>query len=195
MASPRPSPRTPLARAAVAALLALTLLSSGTGTAARWSADAPLETPALSTGALAVALDGTRVSLAHTDLRAGAERASDLVTTHRDVTGRAVLPDVVAGDVVTVTTRATLEVRGTNLTASLAVDPGVPAGAPVSVAVHVAPAPGAPPLGDGSAEHTWSVTPGHHGASYDLTVSYEVLPGRHSAAVAPSTMTVTLTQN
>ncbi|MFI7583753.1 hypothetical protein ACH9DO_08165 [Kocuria sp. M1N1S27] len=172
-----PGPRPPATgrtlAAAGAALLALTLLGSGFGTAARWSAEAPLGTQAVSTGRLAVELGPT--TAVHD--RSGSGSGST------DVTALAAVPHVTVGDAVTVTTRAVLAVEGTRLTATLRVDPGVPAGSPVLGSARVVPVAAAPalPAAPGAAG-TWTVTPEHHGAAYDVEVTYRVPATRSGAA-------------
>ncbi|MCM3688079.1 hypothetical protein [Kocuria rosea] len=190
--TPRPSSRLPVLRAAAAAVLAVTLLSSGIGTAARWSDDAPLELQAISTGVLDLRLDPARIVLEHTDLAPDAVGTVRTQTVPVDVTHLPSLPGLAPGDTVAVTTRAHLDVEGTNLAASLVVDPGVPAGSPLTTAVRAAPELGAP-----VAPNTWSVTPAHGGA-YDVTVTYRVpldVPGPQAGGTLGTPRpTVTLAQ-
>lgn len=189
---PRPSTTARALAAAAASLLALTLLGNGLGTVARWSDAAPLETRAVSTGALDVALEPARATLHHTDLDP-ATGALRRVTT--DLPGAAdALSALAPGDTVVVTTRAVLDVEGTNLTATLTVDPGVPAGSAVVPRVELVPVSGALPSPGPS---SWTVTAAHDGAAYDVTVSYEVSPdpAAQGTTVAPGPLTVALTQN
>ena len=188
----RPSTAGRALAAAAAALLALTLLGNSLGTAARWSDTAPLETQAVSTGALDVALEPARATLHRTDLdpATGALRRG---TT--DLTGAAdALSALAPGDTVVVTTRAVLDVEGSNLTATLTVDPGVPAGGAVVPRVELVPVSGAPPQPGPS---SWTVTSAHDGAVYDVTVSYEVSPdpAAQGTTVTPGPLTVALTQH
>ncbi|MFI7741955.1 hypothetical protein [Kocuria rhizosphaericola] len=192
---PRPSAAGPALAAAAASLLALTLLGNGLGTAARWSDAAPLETRSVGTGALDVALEPARTTLQHTDLdpSTGAVlRGTTALTGPADA-----LPALAPGDTVVVTTRAVLDVEGTNLTATLSVDPGVPAGSAVVPRVELAPAPGAEPPLPGPGPSSWTVTAAHDGAVYDITVSYDVSPDPsvQGATVAPGLLAVALTQN
>ncbi|MFF0989272.1 hypothetical protein [Kocuria nitroreducens] len=192
---PRPSTAGRTLAAAAASLLALTLLGNGLGTAARWSDVAPLETQAVSTGALDVALEPARATLHHADFDpvTGAVRREAT-----DLTGAAAtLSALAAGDAVVVTSRATLDVEGTNLTATLTVDPGVPAGSAVVPRVELVPASGVLPASPGPGPSSWTVTAAHDGAAYDVTVTYEVSPdpSAQGAAVDPGSLTVALTQN
>ena len=174
----RPSTAGRALAAAAAALLALTLLGNSLGTAARWSDTAPLETQAVRTGTLDVALEPARATLHRTDLTGAADALSALAP----------------GDTVVVTTRAVLDVEGSNLTATLTVDPGVPAGGAVVPRVELVPVSGAPPqLGPSS----WTVSSAHDGAVYDVTVSYEVSPdpAAQGTTVTPGPLTVALTQH
>ena len=153
----RPSTAGRALAAAAAALLALTLLGNSLGTAARWSDTAPLETQAVSTGTLDVALEPARATLHRTDVdpTTGALRRG---TT--DLTGAAdALSALAPGDTVVVTTRAVLDVEGANLAATLTVDPGVPAGGAVVPRVELVPVSGAPPQPGPS---SWTVTSGCH---------------------------------
>ena len=77
--TPRPSTAGRALAAAAASLLALTLLGNGLGTAARWSDTAPLETRAVSTGALDVVAesDDTRAQRLLADTFGAALRRSD----------------------------------------------------------------------------------------------------------------------
>lgn len=201
---PRSSAAARTVTAAAASLLALILLGSGLGTAARWSDEAPLETHAVSTGRLAVELGPA--TAVHDRSGSGAAAA--------DVTALTTVPDVAAGDAVIVTTRAVLVAEGTRLTATLRVEPGVPAGSPVLGGVEVRPVAGAPALVPvpGTVD-AWTVTPEHHGAAYDIAVTYRVPATRsgapraderpadwwgaelQGASFGPGTPTVTLTQN
>ncbi|MGX5358052.1 hypothetical protein [Kocuria sp. KH4] len=144
-ARPHPSAAGRAFAATAASLLALTLLGNSMGTAARWSDAVPLETQAVSTGTLDLVLEPARTALQHTDFdpATGAVRRA---TT--DLTGPAgAVPALAPGDTVVVTTRAHLDLAGANLTATLTVDPGVPAGGAVVPRVELAPAPGtAPPV-------------------------------------------------
>jgi alternate signal-mediated exported protein len=190
---PRPSTTARALAAAAASLLALTLLGNSLGTVARWSDAAPLETRAVSTGALDVALEPARATLHHTDLdpATGAVRRESA-----DLPGAAdALSALAPGDTVVVTTRATLDVEGTNLTATLTVDPGVPAGSAVVPRVELVPVSGALP--PSPAPSSWTVTSAHDGAAYDVTVSYEVSPdpAAQGTTVEPGPLTVVLTQN
>lgn len=189
----RPSTTARALAAAAASLLALTLLGNGLGTVARWSDAAPLETQAVSTGALDVALEPARATLHHTDLdpATGAVRRESA-----DLTGAAdALTALAPGDTVVVTTRAVLDVEGTNLTATLTVDPGVPAGSAVVPRVELVPVSGALPLSPGPS--SWAVTAAHDGGAYDVTVSYEISPdpSAQGRTVEPGPLTVALTQN
>jgi alternate signal-mediated exported protein len=189
----RPSTAGRALAAAAASLLALTLLGNGLGTAARWSDTAPLETRAVSTGALDVALEPARATLHHTDVdpATGALRRG---TT--DLTGATeALTALAPGDTVVLATRAVLDVEGTNLTATLTVDPGLPAGGAVAPRVELVPVSGALPPSHGPS--SWTVTAAHDGAAYDVTVSYEVSPdpSAQGTTVEPGPLTVALTQN
>ncbi|GEO95365.1 hypothetical protein [Kocuria turfanensis] len=192
---PRPSAAGRAFAATAASLLALTLLGSSTGTDARWSDAVPLETRAVSTGTLDLVLEPARTTLRHTDFDP-ATGAVQRGTT--DLTGSAnAVPALAPGDTVVVTTRAHLDLAGSNLTATLAVDPGVPAGSAVVPRVELAPAPGTGPLPPGAGPSTWTVTAAQDGAVYDVTVSYDVPadPAVQGTALAPGPLTVALTQN
>lgn len=194
-ARPRPSTTGRALAAAAASLLALTLLGGSLGTAARWSDEAPLETRAVSTGSLGVALGPARTVHHHTDH----DPATGTVRREStDITGAAEpLSALAPGDTVVVTARASLDVEGTNLAATLTVDPGAPAGGPVAPRVELTPVPGTPVPSPGPGPSSWTVTAAHDGAAYDVTVSYEVGPD-HSAqgtTVEPGALTVALTQN
>ena len=188
----RPSTAGRALAAAAAALLALTLLGNSLGTAARWSDTAPLETQAVSTGALDVALEPARATLHRTDVD---PTTGDLRRGTTDLTGAAdALSALAPGDTVVVTTRAVLDVEGANLTATLTVDPGVPAGGAVVPRVELVPVSGAPPQ---PGPTSWAVTSVHDGAVYDVTVSYEVSPdpAAQGTTVTPGPLTVALTQH
>ena len=194
-ARPRPSTAGRALAAAAASLLGLTLLGSGLGTAARWSDVAALETQAVSTGALDVALEPARAALHHTDFdpaTGAVRRETTDLTAPVDA-----LSALAPGDTVVVTTRAVLDVEGTNLTATLTVDPGVPAGGAVVPRVELVPVSGAVPLPPGPGPSSWTVTAAHDGAAYDVTVSYDVSPdpSAEGAIVEPGPLTVALTQN
>lgn len=179
-----------------AAVLGVVLLSSGFGTAARWSDDAPLELQAVATGALDVTLGGPTVTLWRTDLAPGATSTGQTVRTQEDLTGRTTVTALTEGDVLEVTSRATLDVEGPNLTGALTVDPGLPAGSPFAAAVEIGSARPAQP-GLGAAASTWTVTSAHDGAVYDVTVHYELRADAAPTAgpVALGPLTVALTQN
>lgn len=188
----RPSTAGRALAAAAAALLALTLLGNSLGTAARWSDTAPLETQAVSTGTLDVALEPARATLHRTDLDPA---TGDLRRGTTDLTGAAdALSALAPGDTVVVTTRAVLDVEGANLAATLTVDPGVPAGGAVVPRVELVPVSGAPPQ---PGPTSWAVTSAHDGAVYDVTVSYEVSPdpAAQGTTVTPGPLTVALTQH
>ncbi|GAA1753286.1 hypothetical protein [Kocuria aegyptia] len=194
-ARPRPATTGRALAAAAASLLALTLLGNSLGTAARWSDAAPLETQAVSTGTLDVTLEPARATLHRTDLDPATGAVARGTT---DLTGAAeALSALAPGDTVVVTTRATLDVEGTNLTATLTVDPGVPAGSAVVPRVELVPAPGALPPSPGPGTSSWTVTAAHDGAAYDVTVAYEVAPdpSAQGVTVEPGPLTVTLAQN
>lgn len=194
-ARPRPSTTGRTLAAAAASLLALTLLGGSLGTAARWSDEAPLETRAVSTGSLGVTLEPVRVVHHHTDLdpATGTVRRESTELTGSTQPLSALAP----GDTVVVTARATLDVEGTNLTATLTVDPGVPAGGAVVPRVELTTVPGAPAPSPGPGPSSWTVTGAHDGAAYDVTVSYEVVPdpAAQDTTVEPGPLTVALTQN
>ncbi|KUG52096.1 hypothetical protein AVL61_07015 [Kocuria rosea subsp. polaris] len=191
----RPSTAGRALAAAAAALLALTLLGNGLGTAARWSDTAPLETRAASTGSLGVVLEPARAALQHTDIDPA---TGELARGTTDLTGTAgALSALAPGDTVVVTTRAVLDVEGANLTATLTVDPGVPAGGTVVPRAELVPVLGAPPMDPGPAPSSWTVTAAHDGAAYDVTVAYEVSadPSAQGTTVDPGHLTVALLQN
>lgn len=199
MTVPSPARRSALLRASAASLLALALLGSGLGTAARWSGEAALEAPAISTGALAVRLGPATAVLRHT--APGTDLSTDPSTdpgptAPQDVTGSTTVLEVLEGDALAVTTRMVIEARGTNLTATLTVDPGLPDGSPLVPRVRIDPVDGAPPLGGTGAGDARTVTAAHHGASYDVTVTYHVPAGAlaEGASVDPTLLTVTLAQ-
>ncbi|GGG65435.1 hypothetical protein GCM10011374_31600 [Kocuria dechangensis] len=196
MTAPSPSRPAALLRASAASLVAVALLGSGLGTAARWSDEAALGAPAISTGALGVRLGPATAALRHT--APGTDAGTDAgATAPEDVTGSATVPGVLEGDTLAVTTRMAIEARGTNLTATLTVDPGLPDGSPLVPHVRIDPVDGAPPLGGTGAENTRTVTAAHHGASYDVTVTYHVPAGAlaEGTSVDPVPLTVTLAQN
>jgi alternate signal-mediated exported protein len=192
---PRPSTTGSALAAAAASLLALTLLGGSLGTFARWSDEVPLETRAVSTGALGVTLGPERAVHHHIDL----DPATG--TVRRESTGLTgsaePLSALAPGDTVVVTARATLDVEGTNLTATLTVDPGVPAAGAVVPRVELTPVPGAPAPSPGPGQASWTVTAAQDGAAYDVTVSYEVSPdpSAQGATVEPGPLTVALVQN
>lgn len=193
--TPRPSTAGRALAAAAASLLALTLLGNGLGTAARWSDVAPLETQAVSTGSLDVVLAPARTTLEHTDVDPATGAVGRGTT---DLTGTAdTLAALAPGDTVVVTTRATLDVEGTNLTATLTVDPAVPAGGTVVPRVDLVPVSGALPLSPGPGPASWTVTAAQDGATYDITVAYDVSadPSAQGTTVEPGPLTVALTQN
>ncbi|TDL39032.1 hypothetical protein [Kocuria rosea] len=188
----RPSTAGRALAAAAAALLALTLLGNSLGTAARWSDTAPLETRAVSTGTLDVALEPARATLHRTDVDPATGALRRMTT---DLTGAAdALSALAPGDTVVVTTRAVLDVEGANLTATLTVDPGVPAGGAVVPRVELVPVSGALPQ---PGPTSWTVTSAHDGAAYDVTVSYEVSPdpAAQGTTVTPGPLTIALTQH
>ncbi|MEX5299014.1 hypothetical protein RCG67_09570 [Kocuria sp. CPCC 205292] len=189
----RPSTAGRALAAAAAALLALTLLGNGLGTAARWSDAAPLETRAVGTGSLGVVLEPARAALQHTDIDPATGALARGTT---DLTGTA-LSALAPGDTVVVTTRAVLDVEGANLTATLTVDPGVPVGGAVVPRAELVPVLGAPPMDPGPAPSSWTVTAAHDGAAYDVTVAYEVsaAPSAQGTTVDPGPLTVSLLQN
>ncbi|MFC4904752.1 hypothetical protein [Kocuria oceani] len=192
---PRPSAAGRAFAATAASLLALTLLGNSMGTAARWSDAVPLETQAVSTGNLGLVLEPARTALEHTDFDP-ATGAVQRGTT--DLTGSPdAVPALAPGDTVVVTTRAHLDLAGTNLTATLTVDPGGPAGGAVAPRVELAPAPGTAPLSPGPGPSAWTVTAAQDGAVYDITVSYDVPadPSAQGTALAPGPLTVALVQN
>ncbi|MUN63935.1 hypothetical protein GMA12_12435 [Kocuria sediminis] len=192
---PRPSAAGRAFAATAASLLALTLLGNGTGTAARWSDAVPLETQAVSTGTLDLVLEPARTTLQHTDFDP-ATGAVQRGTT--DLTGSAdAVASLAPGDTVVVTTRAHLDLAGSNLTATLTVDPGVSPGSAVVPRVELAPAPGTAPLPFGPGPSAWTVTAAQDGAAYDITVFYDVPadPSAQGTPLAPGPLTVALTQN
>ena len=188
-----PLPHKALLRATAASVLAVTLLSSGFGTAARWSDEAALEPQTVTTGALGVQLAPARIVLEHTDLVPGAVSTSETETVRVDIPDLQSLPRLAPGDTVTVATRATLDLAGTSLTARLTVDPGVPEGSPLTADVQAAPE-----LGPPSAAGTWSITAAHSG-SYDLTITdrvpLDVPDARRGSSLGTPRPTVTLAQN
>ncbi|MHC5559614.1 hypothetical protein [Kocuria sp. U4B] len=186
-------PHGTLVRATAVSVLAVTLLSSGFGTAARWSDEAALELQTVTTGTLDVQLAPARVVLEHTDLAPGAVSTSETETVRADLPDLQSLPRLAPGDTVTVATRATLDLAGTNLTAHLTVDPGMPDGSPLTADVQAAPE-----LGPPSSAGTWSITSAHSG-TYDLTITYrvplDVPDARRGSSLGTPRPTVTLAQN
>ncbi|MEF3120852.1 hypothetical protein [Kocuria flava] len=181
-------PARPLRTAAAAALLAgllAALLGTDHGTAARWSATAPLEVATITTGGLELVLEDTTVTLHHEDLDA----TGAAVAVATDLTGLDAVPGPTApGSTVVVRTRAVPVLEGTRLAADFVVDAG--AGAP---RVEITPADPGSPLPAATGAQGRAVVPARDGAAYDVTVRYD-LPGAAGATAAPGPLTLSLAQ-
>ena len=216
------SPRASLTRAGVAGALGLLLLTGPAVTHARWNETRQLTAGQIRTGQLDVSLGEAKTILEHTDLAPSATTTTETRTTTSVVAPGTTVGNLTPGDVLTTTVPVALTATGTNLTATLRVDPAAPAGTaalgtevatgttmtldPVGTAPALSPVPGQP--------RSWGVSAAHDQATYLLTVSTRIRPTTNGspratligtgnwwgtslqgAAVEPRELTVRLIQN
>lgn len=220
--APPPSAAPRLTRAGVAGALALLLLTGAQVTHSAWQDTETVPVGQIRTGSLGVDLGAATTTVSHTDLTPGATTTASTRTTTRTLAPGAPASGLVVGDVMTTVVPVTIAATGTNLEATLKVDPVRAAGTGALAAevntgttMTLTPTGGAPTLSPvrGQAD-AWAVTAADDGATYALTVTTRIRPttdgaarsstvgtgnwwaaGLQGATADPRALTVRVTQN